>query len=120
MKPQALPILLLCAGLPGCAWLSAFDEASTYEAAEADHQRCRERGYEWPGDAYVECRRQLADNRERARWQELNLSRPPQQNGELGIPQTVSEPYRPIREDSFACRDATTRDGDPYVHCEER
>lgn len=112
-------MLMLLVSLSGCAWLAEFNQASTYETAEADHQRCKERGYKWPGEAYVECRRQAADSRERKRWQELEMSRM-QQPAERGMPQATTEPYRPIREDSFSCRDATTRDGDPYVHCEER
>lgn len=95
------------------------DVSRNEEQARLDDAACAERGYAWPGDAYTECRRQLADARQREQWQELQLSRQ-QQRPEIGIQaESPIEPYRPIPERDFHCRRATDSAGDNYIACGE-
>lgn len=104
----------------GCQWLGDVDRTRVAETARMHNDACEARGYQWPGEAYVECRRQLADERQRQQWSELQMSRQ-QQVSEIGIrPESPIEPYRPIREGNFSCQEAVAPDGEPYIACSER
>ena len=68
-------ILICLSASQGCQWLAQIDSNRNVEQARLDDDACQDRGYRWPGDAYTECRRQLADARQREQGQELQMSR---------------------------------------------
>ncbi|HEX7048494.1 MAG TPA: hypothetical protein VF275_13085 [Gammaproteobacteria bacterium] len=108
-------LLALC----GCEWLTQLDRSRSAEFARLDHRACEARGYTWPGKAYVDCRRFQADDRQRERWKELQMTRQQQPlRGDIGI-QARIEPYRPIREENFGCDEARGADGMTIIACGE-
>lgn len=121
MKRKLALSLLICM-LPsqGCQWLAKLDADRNVEQARIDDTICRQRGYEWPGEAYTECRRQQADALQHEQWQALQMSRQ-QQSPQVAIrPEGPVEPYRPIREDRFRCEEAVANDGARYIDCIEQ
>lgn len=120
MNRAAITLLLMCTPAShGCQWLSQMDSQHREEAALEDDRACRNAGYDWPAEAYVDCRRFRDDARQRERWRELQMSRQ-QMTGEPGIPAlSPVEPYRPIREQNYGCAMTRTRSGEPYVDCRE-
>lgn len=117
LKP--LLLLIWALGSHGCAWFDQLDESRRYEQAHADDRACRDAGYSWPGDAYLECRRLAFDARQREQWQELQMSRQ-QQYPESGLqPLSPVEPYRPVREENFHCFEAASAAGEMYIACRE-
>lgn len=116
-----LPILLLMCLLAsqGCQWLASLDGNRNADLARLDHRACEARGYTWPGKAYVDCRRFQADDRQRERWKELQMTRQQQPlRGDIGA-QSRIEPYRPIREENFGCDEARGADGQTIIACGE-
>lgn len=105
--------------MQGCQWLANLDQSRRTETARADHAECVDKGYSWPGESYVECRRQLTDQRQREQWLELQMSRQ-QQQPELALQHSPSEPYRPIPPQHFACTERTTSEGESYIVCFEQ
>ncbi len=110
---------LLCLPLlAACQWLARLDGDRNAEVARLDHRACEERGYTWPGKAYIDCRRFRADDRQREQWMELQMTRQ-QQQPRAGIqPQSPLEAYRPIDEESFDCVMAG-KGADAYIDCRE-
>ncbi|HEX6930165.1 MAG TPA: hypothetical protein VF267_12990 [Gammaproteobacteria bacterium] len=103
----------------GCQWLAHADRNRNVELAERDHRNCEARGYAWPGKAYVDCRRFLADDRQRERWMELQMVRQ-QQQPRVGIqPQSPLEAYLPIDEETFDCF-MIGEGAEAYIDCGER
>lgn len=109
-----IPAVTLLIILGGCQWLARGDAARRYEAARLDDRTCREQGYRWPGEAYVDCRRFRADARQRERWQEMQLAN--RDASDLAI---STDTYRPIRAENFACRLHTVADGETFIDCRE-
>lgn len=112
-----LPIWVL--STQGCQWLANLDQSRRVETARTDHAECVERGYAWPGESYVECRRLMMDQRQREQWLELQMSRQHQQP-EIGIQNNPAEPYRPIPPQNFACAERTSSEGETYIGCFEQ
>lgn len=119
MKSCFPMLLLICVSASqGCAWLQRLDTNRNTELAQLDHRNCEERGYAWPGKAYVDCRRFLVDDRQREQWMELQMSRQ-QQQPHVGIrPQSPTEAYRPIDETQFGCT-MVGEGADAWIECGE-
>jgi hypothetical protein len=121
MKSRLMILSAMCAlaSFQGCQWMAQLDADRTAEQAQLDDAACAERGYSWPGDAYTECRRQRADERQREQWQELQMSRQ-QGQPEVGVRAGSSlEPYRPIPENRFQCEEEVDDTGRRYIDCSE-
>lgn len=103
----------------GCQWLANLDQSRRVETAHADHAECSQRGYSWPSESYVECRRFITDERQREQWLELQMSRP-QRQADIVVQDRPGEPYRPIPPQNFACAEQTTREREPYIACFEQ
>lgn len=110
-----IPVTLLMVAT-GCQWLARNDAERRYVSARADDRACREQGFRWPGEAYVDCRRFRMDARQRERWQELQLAQ--HDPAELGI-SPAADTYRPIRAANFSCQPRTATDGSRFIDCGE-
>lgn len=114
-------ILLLIWALTShaCAWIDQMDQSRRFELAQFDDRACRRAGYQWPGEAYLECRRLRFDAYRREQWQELQMTRQ-QQRPESGLqPLSPVEPYRPVREENFRCFEAVSATGETHIACRE-
>lgn len=112
---------LLFGALGGCSWLQSLEQNRRIEAAIQDDAACRERGYEYPGGAYRECRLQLHDARLREQHMELQMSRQYDRSTDPGsLPQQqATDPYRPLRLEDYACELRRDEEGQPWIHCSE-
>lgn len=109
---------LFIAAAPGCQWLVKLDQSRSVDLARRHDAECITRGYAYPSEAYIECRRILMDSHQREQWQELQMSRQ-QGQGEIGVvPGSAVEPYRPIPAHRFRCEQITGGDGS-YIRCGE-
>lgn len=116
---RILLLLIWALGAHACAWIDRMDDARRFELATLDDRACRSAGYEWPGEAYLECRRLRFDAMRREQWQELQMSRQ-QQRPESGLqPLSPVEPYRPVREENFQCFEAESAAGETFIACRE-
>lgn len=120
MNAKMLLMLLIWALVShGCAWVGQLDESRRFEAAQFDDRACRRAGYDWPGEAYLECRRLRFDARQREQWQELQMARQQQQTQAGLQPLSTVEPYRPVREGNFQCFETVSTAGETYIACRE-
>lgn len=112
----AVPLLICLLASQGCQWLRQLDADRGEELARQDHRACDERGYTWPSEAYVDCRRFRADDRQREQWMELQMARQ-QQRPQVGIrPGSPTEPYRAIDAETFRCF-LVGEGGEAYIDC---
>lgn len=47
--------------------------AREVEVSRKDHARCAEKGYEFPSDSYINCRKSFIDQREREVWEDYQM-----------------------------------------------
>lgn len=118
MRYKMFLFVTFLALLQGCQWLARTETERHFELALADDRACRDEGYRWPGDAYVECRRFRADARQRELWQEVQLSRGRQ--SDFGMSPSPGDTYRPIRASDYRCEQRRTSDGEAWIDCREQ
>ena len=107
--------------LGGCTLLADWENERVEQVARQDDRSCRQRDYQWPSEAYVECRLQLYNVRARENWERLSLSQnqPGQVAGAVPVNRS-GERFRPARRDEFQCDMRSSSQGDvDYVHCSE-
>ena len=106
----------------GCAGLQSLESGQTEKLAIADDRNCRDRGYTWPSEAYLECRLDLQNRRARENWQRLEMARSQQAMNPGGMgTQGTNAPFRPVRKENFHCElRPSTRDDIDYIYCGER
>ena len=110
------------AATSGCAGLQSLESGQTERQARVDDRTCRDRGYTWPSEAYLECRLDLRNQRARENWQRLEMAR----SQEAMNPGSIathgsSTPFRPVRKENFYCElRPSTREDIDYVYCGER
>lgn len=110
----------LLIGLTGCQLLQGMEEDRRIRLARADHEACVERGYDYPGPAYTECRMEVHDARLYEQWMELHMSLKQQAAAEPGnLPHRTSEPYRPLRIEDYRCEMRRDAESAPWIHCFE-
>lgn len=120
------PFLVVTAGIltaaSGCAGLRSLESGQTETLARADDNICRDRGYTWPSEAYLECRLDLQNQRARENWQRLEMaSRQESMNPGSIATQGSGSPFRPVRKENFHCKLRPSTRGDiDYVYCGER
>lgn len=117
MRRVAVVALLV---LAGCAQLRSQDEARMRHEATADHAACVATGHDFPSDAYNDCRRMHAEQRQRKRWMELALAQ--QQERERtpnDLPVAPPGVYLPIDAARFGCEQRGEL-ADPWIDCRER
>lgn len=110
----------------GCAGLRSLESGQTETLARADDGTCRDRGYTWPSEAYLECRLDLQNQRARENWQRLEMASRQNAMNPGGLSGSVpghggSSPFRPVRKENFHCELRPSTRGDiDYVYCGER
>lgn len=117
---QFTALLMFVAVAGGCQLLGGMESERRYHLAIADDAACTERGYEYPGDAYVECRYELQDSRLRKQWMEMQMSLRQQSAMEPGaLPNRSNEPYRPMRREGFRCEFRRDAEQAAWIDCYE-
>lgn len=117
--PLGLLVLLIASG---CAGLQSLESGQTEKLAVADDRACRDRGYTWPSEAYIECRLDLRNRRARENWHRLEMARSQEamNPGSLST-HGMNAPFRPVRKENFYCElRPSTRDDIDYIYCGER
>ena len=113
-------VLLASTMLSGCQLLQSFESERRIELARKEHEACVDRGYEFPGLAYTECRMDLHDKRLQKRWMELQMSIEQQAAAEPGrLPQRGNETYRPLQLDDYRCEMRRDAEDQPWIACFE-
>jgi len=110
--------LLLLLPLAGCAWLQNLTREQMVEQARADDAVCAAQGLAFPAENYVDCRRRLADARQKDAWLELQLTKQQQQLTSPGVQADLSRGYRPIQAEDFYCERRFAADAE-YIYCGE-
>ncbi|MDX1455589.1 MAG: hypothetical protein R3217_09055 [Gammaproteobacteria bacterium] len=103
----------------GCSLFAEWESGRVETVARSEDRACRQRDYQWPSEAYIECRLQLYNHRNRENWERLSLSQ--NSPGEISAAANRSgERYKPARRDNFDCEMRPSSAGDiDYVHCAE-
>lgn len=118
--PAATIALLVVTVLGGCQMLQTFESERRIRIAKAEHEACVERGYEFPGLAYTECRMDLHDKRLQERWMELQMSMEQQAAAEPGrLPRRSTETYRPLRLEDYRCEIRRDTGQEAWIDCFE-
>lgn len=111
---------MLAGVLGGCQLLQDLESSRRMETARTEHANCVERGYDYPGLAYTECRMDLHDKRLQQRWMELQMSLDQQAAAEpASMPRRSAEPYRPLRLEDYRCEMRQDAEAQPWIHCFE-
>ncbi len=115
---RAIAVVLLVA-LSGCAGLRDQDAQRVEAYARTDDAKCVARELSFPSDKYVECRRQLAEQRQEKHRQELGMASMHQYEPLPGPVREVEGAPRLIEPARFSCHargEGETR----VVFCEEK
>jgi hypothetical protein len=112
-------MLILVAGLAGCAFLGTNQHANMLHTAVADDQTCAGQGLKYPDVTYVSCRMELQDDRLHKAWLNLQLMQQTNiQPNQVPPPYTGHEVYRPLNLEYFDCQ-IVTEDKHDYILCAE-
>ncbi len=115
----ALIVLLAITLLGGCQMLQSFESERRVKVAKAEHEACVERGYDFPGLAYTECRMDLHDKRLQERWMELQMSVERQAAEPGQLPRRGNETYRPLRLEDYRCEMRRDAEQQVWIDCFE-
>jgi hypothetical protein len=94
---QALCLVLL---LTGCTAMQSREHSNELAAMREDDEYCMGQGVRYPDPAYVSCRYQLQNGRNRRDWKNMQLAHRAAAGGTMPV---SGDAYTPLERERFHC-----------------